>query len=166
MGGTKVLRKKMAPPSYFIDTHMVKFFSDESQICVGGSNRVSVRKMATWFSSTTKWLQVQYHGVGVLVFSRCMNIRRSWREYKFRKIYWHLKYKSLAGYCIFQMVVTFFNMITPLYIGLVSHKNTSPETELKLEILWAMLTKWYPPLPHVLYGKVLVLLWETPKLFE
>ena len=33
----------------------------------------------------------------------------------------------------------------------------------KLEILWAMLTKWYPPLPHVLYNKVLVLLWETPK---
>ena len=32
----------------------------------------------------------------------------------------------------------------------------------KLEILWAMLTKWYPLLPHVLYGKVLVLLWETP----
>ena len=23
-----------------------------------------------------------------------------------------------------------------------------------------------PPLPHVLYGKVLVLLWETPKSFE
>ena len=38
--------------------------------------------------------------------------------------------------------------------------------EYKLEILWAMLTKWYPPLPHVLYGKVLVLLWETPKSFE
>ena len=37
---------------------------------------------------------------------------------------------------------------------------------IKLEILWAMLTKWYPPLPHVLYGKVLVLLWETPKSFE
>ena len=36
----------------------------------------------------------------------------------------------------------------------------------KLEILWPMLTKWYPPLPHVLYGKVLVLLWETPKSFE
>ena len=34
---------------------------------------------------------------------------------------------------------------------------------LKIEILWAMLTKWYPLLPHVLYGKVLVLLWETPK---
>ena len=32
---------------------------------------------------------------------------------------------------------------------------------LKLEIWWAMLTKWYPSLPHVLYGKVLVLLWET-----
>ena len=44
-------------------------------------------------------------------------------------------------------------------------RNVS-NSELKLEILWAMLTKWYPPLPHVLYGKVLVLLWETPKAFE
>ena len=26
--------------------------------------------------------------------------------------------------------------------------------------------KMIPPLPHVLYGKVLVLLWETPKSFE
>ena len=40
------------------------------------------------------------------------------------------------------------------------------EILMKLEILWAMLTKWYPPLPHVLYGKVLILLWETPKSFE
>ena len=40
------------------------------------------------------------------------------------------------------------------------------ENSIKLEILWAILTKWYPPLPHVLYGKVLVLLWETPKSFE
>ena len=31
------------------------------------------------------------------------------------------------------------------------------------QLLWAMLT-WYPPLPHVLYGKVLVLLWKTPVL--
>ena len=58
----------------------------------------SWRRMATWLSSATKWPQVQCHGVGVLVFSRCGNVMPSWREYKFRKIYyyWHLRYKFLA----------------------------------------------------------------------
>ena len=45
-------------------------------------------------------------------------------------------------------------------------KPQGQHRRVKLEIRWAMLTKWYPLLPHVLYGKVLVLLWETLKSFE
>ena len=36
-------------------------------------------------------------------------------------------------------------------------------SSIKLEILWAMLTKWYPSSPICRNGKVLVLRWETPK---
>ena len=46
---------------------------------------------------------------------------------------------------------------------MLSGRSIPVDHNVKLEILWAMLTKWYPPLPHVLFGKVLVLLWETPK---
>ena len=112
-------------------------FSDESQICVGENNCVYV-----WKKAGEGWrpdLEARQNGKkfsmmvwGVLVYSRCRNIMPSWREYKLRKIYWHLRYKSLACYCTVLGLadgVIFFKMITPLYIGLVPNRNTSPETE-------------------------------------
>ena len=37
-------------------------------------------------------------------------------------------------------------------IGILSKRDAN---RTKLEILWAMLTKWYPPLPHVCMAKSL-----------